>query len=245
MSETIVIKIGGIASQSLTPEILEQLQSWHKMGHKLLIVHGGGIAISQILEEHGHASQKCDGLRVTNQEDLPLVAEALLNRIGQNLAHELTAAGLDVSQVSLEDLKTVSADFLNKEKYGYVGQVTSLDKSYYDKLLSADKLPLLASLAYTDDGQLLNVNADYLAKALAISLQADQLILMTDVKGVLEDGQVLVQLLTKEIPAKIEAGIITGGMIPKLESAAETVAAGVGQVLIGDNLTTGTVISEV
>ena len=103
-------------------------------------------------------------------------------------------------------------------------------------------LPVLASLGYSKDGELLNINADYLATAVAVALEAEKLVLMTDVKGVLENGVVLDSLTSTEFQEKIDQGIITGGMIPKIESAVNTVLAGVGEVLIGDNLVTGTSI---
>ena len=101
---------------------------------------------------------------------------------------------------------------------------------------------MIPSLGYQDGQTLLNINADYLATGLAVALQAEKLILMTDVPGVKENGQVLSRLKIGEIPEKIEQGIITGGMVPKLKSAAQTVRAGVKQVLIGDNLTSGSLI---
>ena len=90
---------------------------------------------------------------------------------------------------------------------------------------------------------MLNINADYLATAVAVALAADKLILMTDVKGVLENGAVLEKITSYQVQEKIDTAVITAGMIPKIESAAKTVAAGVGQVLIGDNLLTGTLIT--
>ncbi len=91
---------------------------------------------------------------------------------------------------------------------------------------------------------MLNINADYLARAVAISLGAKKLILMTDVKGVLENGQVLEHLNLVDVQKKIDSGVITGGMIPKIQSAVQTVESGVEQVIIGDNLTDGTIIKE-
>ncbi|MBM7636588.1 acetylglutamate kinase [Streptococcus saliviloxodontae] len=244
MSQVIVIKIGGIAGQSLAPDVVATLQKWQVAGHRLVVVHGGGFAISDVLEKAGHETVKCDGLRVTAKEDMPLIVEALVDRVGKSLAEKLDEAGLAIHQLTLEQLQLVEATFLDKAKYGYVGSVTSIDQSLLQGLLVEGKIPLLASLAYSPSGEILNVNADYLAKSVAIALKADRLVLMTDVKGVMEDGQVLAQLLTKEIQGKIASGVITGGMIPKIESAAETVEAGVGQVVIGDNLETGTIISK-
>ena len=101
---------------------------------------------------------------------------------------------------------------------------------------------MIPSLGYSEQGDLLNINADYLARAVAISLGSKKLILMTDVKGVLENGQVLNHLNIVDVQKKVDSGVITGGMIP--QSAVQTVESGVDQVIIGDNLTDGTIIKE-
>lgn len=241
MKELIIIKIGGVASQSLTQDFLEQVARWKKAGKDVVIVHGGGFAITAALENAGIESRKVNGQRVTELSHLPYVEEALVHQVGVGILSQLSAAGLSAHQVNLK--ATVLADFLDKENLGYVGQATAIDTAELERLLTDGTIPLLASLGYTADGQLLNINADYLATAVATSLKASQLILMTDVPGVLEDGQVISQLTLTDIDQKIADGIVVGGMIPKLESAAQTVQAGVGTVIITDKLIGGTKIT--
>ena len=244
-TEYIVIKIGGVASKQLTPEILTKLSEWQQAGQKVVIVHGGGFAINQLMEENHIPIHKVNGLRVTSQSDMALIIkEALVDIVGKNLAGELTTAGLPAYQVIDELPNLVHADFLDQETYGFVGEVKNITNQTLVTLLSQGKLPLIPSLGYSEQGDLLNINADYLARAVAISLGAKKLILMTDVKGVLENGQVLEQLNFVDVQKKIDSGVITGGMIPKIQSAAQTVQAGVEQVIIGDNLTDGTIIKE-
>ena len=125
-----------------------------------------------------------------------------------------------------------------------MGEVKNIANQTLVALLAQGKIPLIPSLGYSEQGDLLNINADYLARAVAISLGAKKLILMTDVKGVLENGQVLEHLNFVDVQKKIESCVITGGMIPKIQSAVQTVQAGVEQVIIGDNLTDGTIIKE-
>ena len=241
-TEYIVIKIGGVASKQLTPEILTKLSEWQQAGQKIVIVHGGGFAINQLMEEnHIH---KVNGLRVTGQSDMALIKEALVDMVGKNLAGELTTAGLPAYQLVDELSDLVHADFLDQETYGFVGEVKNITNQTLVSLLSQGKLPLIPSLGYSEQGDLLNINADYLARAVAISLGAKKLILLTDVKGVLENGQVLEQLNFVDVQKKIDSGVVTGGMIPKIQSAVQTVQAGVEQVIIGDNLTDGTIIKE-
>ena len=244
-TEYIVIKIGGVASKQLTPEILTKLSEWQQAGQKVVIVHGGGFAINQLMEENHIPIHKVNGLRVTSQSDMALIIkEALVDIVGKNLAGELTTAGLPAYQVIDELPNLVHADFLDQETYGFVGEVKNITNQTLVTLLSQGKLPLIPSLGYSEQGDLLNINADYLARAVAISLGAKKLILMTDVKGVLENDQVLEQLNFVDVQKKIDSGVITGGMIPKIQSAAQTVQAGVEQVIIGDNLTDGTIIKE-
>ena len=241
-TEYIVIKIGGVASKQLTPEILTKLSEWQQAGQKIVIVHGGGFAINQLMEENHIPIHKVNGLRVTGQSDMALIKEALVDMVGKNLAGELTTAGLPAYQLVDELSDLVHADFLDQETYGFVGEVKNITNQTLVSLLSQGKLPLIPSLGYSEQGDLLNINADYLARAVAISLGAKKLILLTDVKGVLENGQE--QLNFVDVQKKIDSGVVTGGMIPKIQSAVQTVQAGVEQVIIGDNLTDGTIIKE-
>ena len=243
-TEYIVIKIGGVASKQLTPEILAKLSEWQQAGQKIIIVHGGGFAINQLMEEHDIPIHKINGLRVTSQSDMGLIKEALVDMVGKNLAGQLRQAGLPAYQVIDELPDLVHADFLDQETYGFVGEVNHITNQTLVALLSQGKLPLIPSLGYSEQGDLLNINADYLARAVAISLGAKKLILMTDVKGVLENRQVLEHLNLVDVQKKIDSGVITGGMIPKIQSAVQTVESGVEQVIIGNNLTDGTIIKE-
>lgn len=244
MKEIIVIKIGGVASQRLDAAFLNQVKTWKQEGKQLLIIHGGGFAINKLMKERHVPVTKIKGLRVTSLKDMQLVSQALLDIVGHDLTKKLNQSGVDSVQLRADLEKVVEAKFLDQATYGFVGQVSQIHIKHLRQMLADDMVPVLASLGYTTDGQMLNINADYLATAVAIALSANQLILMTDVKGVLENGAVLDSLSVQAVQDKIDQGVITGGMIPKIESAANTVLAGVGQVRIGDNLETGTVICK-
>ena len=201
-TEYIVIKIGGVASKQLTPEILAKLSEWQQAGQKIVIVHGGGFAINQLMEVHHIPIHKVNGLRVTGQSDMALIKEALVDIVGKNLAGELTTAGLPAYQLVDELSDLVHADFLNQEVYGFVGEVSHITNQTLVALLAQSKIPLIPSLGYSEQGDLLNINADCLARAVAISLGVKKLILMTDVKGVLENGQVLNHLNIEDVQKK-------------------------------------------
>lgn len=242
MENIIVIKIGGVASQHLSQEFINQIKKWKKAGKQVVIVHGGGFAINKLMEDENVPVKKINGLRVTSQSDMKLVSYALLNMVGENLVKKLNQSSIDSIQLLSDIERVVQAEFLDKDTYGYVGNVSHVETAVLEKMLANQMLPVLASIGYSKDGEMLNINADYLATAVAVALGAEKLVLMTDVKGVLEDGVVLDSLSSTDFQAKIDKGVITGGMIPKIESAVNTVLAGVGEVLIGDNLVTGTSI---
>ncbi|MGT2907102.1 acetylglutamate kinase [Streptococcus dentiloxodontae] len=240
MSTIIVIKIGGLASQKLSHDFVNQLKDWQAAGQQIVIVHGGGFAITETLEAAGVVTRKVNGLRVTAKEDMNLISYALLDLVGKGILETLSEAELEAKQIDLQS--TVEAVFLDQAVYGYVGQVSKLNPEAIKDSLNQGQIPVLASLGYSTEEELLNINADYLATAVAVELAASKLILMTDVKGVLENNRVLAQLSTKDAAEKIAVGVIRDGMIPKIESAVKTVEAGVQQVVIGDSLTAGTSI---
>lgn len=242
MKNIIVIKIGGIATENLNSEFIEQIVKWHEQNKQMIIVHGGGLVISQTLQEHNHTTHKINGIRITSKEDLPLIYHALVDKVGKHLIHQLKTTNLNIVQCTdiLKDL--VKAQFLNKDLYGYVGKVKEINIDILKTITSHNAIPVLASLGVNDKDEWLNINADYLATSLAITLKAEQLILMTDVPRVIENNSVIDTLTIQQAKDKIRDNIITGGMIPKVESAIHTVQSGVARVMINNNLKSGTII---
>lgn len=242
MENCIVIKIGGIASKQLSQHFIKQVKKWQKDGKHIVIVHGGGFAIDKLMAQHQIPVEKIDGLRVTTKETMKLVEYGLFEMIGPIITASLNNAGCDSIQIKSSLGKIIEADMLNQEKYGYVGQIKQVHPELLENMMQAGMIPVLASLAMHQD-QFVNVNADYVATAVAVALKAERLILMTDVPGVEEDGTVLPTLSKDQVEEKIQSGVITGGMVPKIKGALQTVQAGVATVLIGDNLNQGTLIS--
>ena len=191
MEHVIVIKIGGVSSQHLSQEFIQQIKQWKAENKQVVIVHGGGFAINQLMEEEHVPITKKNGLRVTRQSDMKLVSYALLNIVGANLVKKLNQSSLDSVQLLSNMPKVVQADFLDKATYGYVGNVSHIESEILEQMLADQMLPVLASIGFSKDGKMLNINADYLATAIAVALGAEKLVLMTDVKGVLENGAVL------------------------------------------------------
>lgn len=242
MKNIIVIKLGGIAIENLNDAFIQQIKAWHLENKKIIIVHGGGQVISDLLTKNNHSTIKIDGMRVTAKNDLPIIYDALINIVGHQLLERLKESNLEFFQFKEKIKELVSAEFLNKNIYGYVGKVKEINTMLLEKMLSRDIIPIITSLGVNEQGEYLNVNADHLATAIAKKLKVEKLVYMTDVPGVIEKDKTLATLTIKEAKTKIENKIITGGMIPKIESAIQTVESGVESILIANNLQKGTII---
>ncbi|MCG1309432.1 acetylglutamate kinase [Staphylococcus epidermidis] len=242
MKNIIVIKLGGIAIENLNDAFIQQIKACHLENKKIIIVHGGGQVISDLLTKNNHSTIKIDGMRVTAKNDLPIIYDALINIVGHQLLVRLKESNLEFFQFKEKIKELVSAEFLNKNIYGYVGKVKEINTMLLENILSRDIIPIITSLGVNEQGEYLNVNADHLATAIAKKLKVEKLVYMTDVPGVIEKDKTLATLTIKEAKTKIENKIITGGMIPKIESAIQTVESGVESILIANNLQKGTII---
>ena len=242
MKNIIVIKLGGIAIENLNDAFIQQINAWHLENKKIIIVHGGGQVISNLLTKNNHSTIKIDGMRVTAKNDLPIIYDALINIVGHQLLERLKESNLEFFQFKEKIKELVSAEFLNKNIYGYVGKVKEINTMLLEKMLSRDIIPIITSLGVNEQGEYLNVNADHLATAIAKKLKVEKLVYMTDVPGVIEKDKTLATLTIHEAKTKIENKIITGGMIPKIESAIQTLESGVESILIANNLQKGTII---
>lgn len=242
MKNIIVIKLGGIAIENLNDAFIQQIKAWHLENKKIIIVHGGGQVISDLLTKNNHSTIKIYGMRVTAKNDLPIIYDALINIVGHQLLERLKESNLEFFQFKEKIKELVSAEFLNKNIYGYVGKVKEINTMLLENILSRDIIPIITSLGVNEQGEYLNVNADHLATAIAKKLKVEKLVYMTDVPGVIEKDKTLATLTIKEAKTKIENKIITGGMIPKIESAIQTLESGVESILIANNLQKGTII---
>ena len=237
-----LIKLGGIHIDTLKEASTHQINAWHQENKKIIIVHGGGQVISNLLTKNNHSTIKIDGMRVTAKNDLPIIYDALINIVGHQLLERLKESNLEFFQFKEKIKELVSAEFLNKNIYGYVGKVKEINTMLLEKMLSRDIIPIITSLGVNEQGEYLNVNADHLATAIAKKLKVEKLVYMTDVPGVIEKDKTLATLTINEAKTKIENKIITGGMIPKIESAIQTLESGVESILIANNLQKGTII---
>ena len=199
----------------------------------VVVVHGGGKEISRWLDRVGETVEWADGLRVTRGDGLQLTAMVLSGWVNKRVVAALDGAGRPSVGISGEDGRLLQAERLDPERYGEVGTVRTVDPGPLRALLAGGFTPVVSPLSRGPEGDPLNVNADEAAIALARALEADQLLLISDVPGVLVDGKLLPSLTRKEADRLAASGVIAGGMGVKVFQALSAAEAGV-EVRIGD-----------
>ncbi|WP_338231226.1 acetylglutamate kinase [Companilactobacillus muriivasis] len=235
MKETIVVKIGGNASDQLPATFFKQLETWWLEGKQILIIHGGGPQISQWSEKLQLPVKKINGIRVTNDETLNVTKAVLLGLVQPKLCQFIGNAGLPVIGLNASDNHLLEGKYLNQAEYGEVGQVTKINKKWLQEELQ-NQIGILAPLAQTHEGQWLNVNADMAAATIAIQLHAESLVLLTDVPGVLNSGKVVPQLTETVADDLFQQHIIKSGMMPKIKASFNALRNGVNQTFITNDL---------
>ena len=253
--ETVVIKYGGhamgqeqVAKLFAADAVLLKLLGVHPV-----VVHGGGPQISRMLERAGVRSTFVDGLRVTDRDTMEVAEMVLSGAVNKEIANWITLAGreADVRGVGLsgKDARLITVEKATRTKkdptsrmeevidLGFVGEPTHVDPQIIEALIYADHdyVPVVAPIGVSEHGETYNINADTVAGALACALKAKQMLLLTDVPGVLDaDGELVRQMTVAQARAAIADGVATGGMIPKLQTAIAAVEAGVQAVVILD-----------
>jgi acetylglutamate kinase len=228
----ILFKIGGNVLEELTPSFFHSIHELIKKSYQLLFVHGGGPDIDQILEHYQCANQFEDGLRVTTEEMMSLIEMTLAGRTNRKLVHALAENGIKSIGVHGSDLNLLQADFINKQKYGFVGKILEVEASHILSLLAEGINPVITPIGMTDKGVTLNINADYAAAALASALGVEQCVFVTNVPGICMNDKPLTHVDEVEIGKFINEGKITGGMVPKVQSALAALGSGLEHVRI-------------
>ncbi len=231
----LVLKIGGneIDNQEFLDRMGEAIAT---LPEAPVLVHGGGKEIKQLQEQLGLEPQYIDGLRVTDAESLALVQMVLAGRVNKRLVANLSAAGVDAFGMSGIDRACIRAKKLEHPggDLGYVGQITHVRTEVFRQLLDNNVTPVLSPICYGPGGFVFNVNADHVAVAVAVALHVDELVFVTNVPGVLQDGALISTLTPSDAEALIANKIIQGGMIPKVKSALNAVQQEVSVVRITD-----------
>ena len=236
MVQVIIIKVGGVASENLTPTFFKQLKIWQHLGKKIILVHGGGQAISQKQVLLNLPTETKNGLRVTTSAVLEVAKDVLINEVQPKLTAALSAHGFKALGLNASCEQLLIGQQASEMELGFVGTISQVNTAYLERLLAADYLPVIAPLALTPAGQWLNINADETAAAIASALHAEKLYLLTDVCGVLYHNQQLTHLSTTLVQRMTREGSLGGGMIPKVKSGLAALENGVKTVLITSNL---------
>ncbi|UQS87295.1 acetylglutamate kinase [Nicoliella spurrieriana] len=238
----IVIKIGGNMVKNLTPAFFQSIKQLQAQGEQILIVHGGGNLISACGNFVGQPATKINGIRVTDKQMMSITDNVLTQIIQPELHKQFAAHGIQSHMMNASDYPFLFADYVDQAKYGEVGQIKRVKANYID-VMTGQSVGLCASIATGPDGQKLNVNADMAAEAIASIVHADQLVLLTDVPGVMLDNQVLDQLNRDTANQLFEDEKLINGMVPKVKAAFQALDNGIPEVSItNDIIKVGTTI---
>ncbi len=216
--QIVVIKVGGNAIEKAKEQTLLDVVLLRYVGMQPLLVHGGGPEITAMSERLGLTAEFKNGLRVTDEKTMEVVKMVLTGKVSPDLVASLNRIGGQAVGMSGEDGPSIIAEPLSSEM-GFVGKVVQVNAEPITALLSRGYVPVIASIGLGYDGHAYNINADTVAAEVAVALDAAKVILLTDVAGVLGvDGHVVAVLSREDARQRIEAGEVTGGMIPKLEA---------------------------
>ncbi len=246
--KTFVIKYGGAAMKdsSLKSSFAQNVTLLRKVGIKIVLVHGGGDAITKTAEKLGIASRFLHGRRVTDKEMISVIQMTLAGKVNQDIVQLISEHGGKAVGVTGLDADTIKAlPHPNAETLGLVGEVEQINTAYIDLLCQAGLIPVIAPTGFDDKGNIYNINADDAASGIAIALKAEKLIYVSDVAGIHVGDRILKTISKGEAADFIEQGIISGGMIPKVLSAFKTLDSGVGKVHLIDGKSTHSLLLEI
>ena len=238
--KTIVVKYGGNAmiSEELRRAVISDIILLPLVGIRVVVVHGGGPEITDMLKRLGKPSKFVDGLRYTDQETMDVVQQVLCGKVNKDLVATLNRMGGRALGLCGMDAGLFQARKLD-EKYGLVGEVVQVDPAVVNDALAVGYIPVVSTVAQGVDGETAyNINADTAAAKLAVALHAEKLILLTDVRGLLRDPKdedtLIPEVGLSQVPGLVKDGVIQGGMIPKVDCCVEAVRSGVKNTIILD-----------
>ena len=248
-NKIIVVKYGGNAmvSPELQKAVMDDIVLLRLIGVKVVLVHGGGPEISDMLHRVGKESKFVDGLRVTDEETAELVQMVLAGKVNKNLVNLLQNAGGKAIGLSGMDGHMIEAK-MQDERLGYVGEITKINTAPILDLLEKGYIPVVSTIGCDGENHVYNINADTAAARIAGALKSENLILMTDIKGVLRDKDdpetLISRIYVSEVPQLMSEGVIQGGMIPKMDCCVDAIRRGVKQACIIDGRVPHSILIE-
>lgn len=247
--KTIVIKYGGNAmtNDDLKEGVMSDIILLSLVGVKVILVHGGGPEINQMLKRVGIESKFVGGLRYTDKETMDIVKMVLSGKVNKELVCNITKRNGKAIGLCGLDGNMLVAKQLNPD-LGYVGDIVKVNTQPIEDVLDKGYIPVIATVAVGEDGETYNINADTAASRIASVIGAENLILMTDIKGLLKDKEdestLIPTVNVSEVPFLKSQGIISGGMIPKIDCCVEAVRRGVKKTCIIDGRVPHSILIE-
>lgn len=247
--KTVVVKYGGNAmvNESLKLQVMEDIVLLHLIGVRVVLVHGGGPEISEMMTRLGKKPEFIDGLRVTDRETVDIVQMVLSGKVNKSLVNLLENRGGKAVGLSGIDGRLIEAG-MKDERLGYVGEITDINIGPVTDLLEKGYIPVISSVGCDRHGNVYNINGDTAAARIAGALEAERLIMMTDIAGILRDKNDLSTLIpeisVEEAGELYGEGVISGGMIPKVECCIEAIRMGVKHVIIMDGRVPHSILME-
>lgn len=245
----IVVKYGGNAmiNEELKEAVMRDLVLLTTIGIKVVLVHGGGPDINQMLKKMNIESKFVNGLRVTDKDTVDVVQMVLAGKVNKDLVcqignlggHAIGLSGLDGNMIECKPLD---------DKHGYVGEIINVNTEVIDEVLEHNFIPVISTIGYDKDNNTYNINADTVAAEIAGALNAEALVSMTDIVGLLrdkdDDSTLINKVYISDTPALIAEGIISGGMIPKIDSMTSAIRQGVKKAFIIDGRVPHSILME-
>ena len=246
----LVVKYGGNAmiSEELKESVMSDIILLSTIGIKVVLVHGGGPEITGMLNKSGKKSEFVNGLRVTDKETADVVQMVLAGKINKSLVNLLCSKGGKAIGLSGSDGGMIKAK-PKSEELGYVGEITEINVQPILDVIEMGYIPVVSTVGFDDEGNTYNINADTVAAGIAGRLKAESLISMTDIAGILRDKDDPTTLISKifaeDAPKLMDDGIISGGMIPKVQCCVDAINLGVRKVFVIDGRIPHSIIIEV
>lgn len=247
--KVIVVKYGGNAmiNEELKEAVMHDLVLLSTVGIKVVLVHGGGPEINKTLSAMNVKSEFINGLRVTTKETADVVQMVLAGKVNKDLVCQIGNLGGHAIGLSGMDGNMIKCKPLDDE-HGYVGKITDMNMEVVEEVLANSFIPVVSTIGYDENGNCYNINADTVAAAVAGKLKAEALISMTDVVGLLrdkdDDSSLIHRIYISDVPALIADGIISGGMIPKIDSMTQAIREGVKKAFIIDGRVPHSILME-
>jgi len=248
----VVIKYGGAAMTEphLRQKVMQDIVLMHYVGMRPIVVHGGGPEINRLLERLNIPSEFVNGLRVTDAAVMEVVEMVLGGKVNKEIVAGLNASGGKAIGLSGKDGNLIEAGpIYDSGQLGYVGEVRRINPQIIDTVIENGYIPVIAPIGIDDKQQTYNINADLVAAAIAVTIQADKLVLLTDVPGLLRDpsdsSSLISVLKVSDVPRLVDEGVIAGGMIPKVNCCVQAVTGGVGRTHIIDGRVPHSILLEI